>query len=111
VRVAVADDLPVGFSVVIPGDGAVHELDGLFVEPAHMYSGVGRALVEDAARGALAVGAKYLEVTGAGQWLLREAGVHDGRERGDALRPRCPDATRTLQLNQSRKLCWLPGAA
>jgi GNAT superfamily N-acetyltransferase len=57
VRVAVAGDLPIGFSVVIPGDDAVHELDGLFVERARMYSGVGRALVEDAAGRALAAGA------------------------------------------------------
>ena len=34
VRVAVADDQrPVGFSVVIPRGAAIHELDGLFVEP------------------------------------------------------------------------------
>jgi GNAT superfamily N-acetyltransferase len=63
VRVAVTrDDVPVGFSVVIPGDGRVHELDGLFVEPAQMYGGIGRALVEDAARRARAAGATSLEV-------------------------------------------------
>jgi GNAT superfamily N-acetyltransferase len=68
VRVAVAaDGTPVGFSVVIPGDAAVHELDGLFVEPVHMHRGVGRALVEDAATRALSAGADYLEVT-AGPW-------------------------------------------
>src|SRR6185437_7009775 len=45
VRVAVAGDgKPIGFSVVIPTDDQVHELDGLFVEPGHMHSGVGRAL-------------------------------------------------------------------
>ena len=49
VRVAVAgDETPIGFSVVIPTDGQVHELDGLFVEPTHMRCGVGRALVENA---------------------------------------------------------------
>ena len=33
VRVATADDeTPIGFSVVIPGDGPAHELDGLFVD-------------------------------------------------------------------------------
>ncbi len=63
VRVAVAGDLPIGFSVVIPGDDAVYELDGLFVEPARMYSGVGRALVADAVGRALAAGANCLEVT------------------------------------------------
>jgi GNAT superfamily N-acetyltransferase len=63
VRVAVADDdAPVGFSVVIPTDGAVHELDGLFVEPALMRHGVGRALVEDAAARATNDSAACLEV-------------------------------------------------
>jgi GNAT superfamily N-acetyltransferase len=64
VRVAVADDgTPIGFSVVIPTDEYVHELDGLFVEPDHMHAGVGRALVEDAAARATAAGAACLEVT------------------------------------------------
>ena len=36
VRVAVDDKgTPIGFSVVIPGNGRAHELDGLFVEPTH----------------------------------------------------------------------------
>jgi GNAT superfamily N-acetyltransferase len=64
VRVAViGDQIPIGFSVVIPDDGGVHELDGLFVEPPHMRRGVGRALVEDAAWRARANGARCLEVT------------------------------------------------
>ena len=64
VRVAVAgDETPIGFSVVIPGDGRVQELDGLFVEPTHMHRGVGRALVEDAAARASREGAECLEVT------------------------------------------------
>lgn len=64
VRVAVADDdTPIGFSVVIPVDGSTQELDGLFVEPAHMRRGVGRALVEDAAARASTNGAGHLEVT------------------------------------------------
>jgi GNAT superfamily N-acetyltransferase len=64
VRVAVADDgQPIGFSVVIPTDNRVHELDGLFVEPGHMHGGVGRALVEDAAALAACTGADCLEVT------------------------------------------------
>jgi GNAT superfamily N-acetyltransferase len=63
VRVAVDDrDTPIGFSVVIPGGGLSHELDGLFVEPAHMRGGVGRALVEDAAARASGGGAACLEV-------------------------------------------------
>ena len=64
VRVAVvAGEAPIGFSVVIPADGGVHELDGLFVEPGRMHRGVGRALVEDAAARAAHAGAACLEVT------------------------------------------------
>jgi GNAT superfamily N-acetyltransferase len=64
VRVAVGhDETPVGFSVVIPADPPVHELDGLFVEPAHMHRGVGRALVEDALARARHDGAACVEVT------------------------------------------------
>lgn len=64
VRVAVASDgKPIGFSVVIPTDEQVHELDGLFVEPGHMHCGVGRALVQDAVARAAGAGATRLEVT------------------------------------------------
>ena len=50
VRVAIdIDGALLGFSAVVPANGPVHELDGLFVEPDHMSAGVGRALVEDAA--------------------------------------------------------------
>jgi GNAT superfamily N-acetyltransferase len=63
VRVAVAGaDTPIGFTVVIPIDGAVHELDGLFVEPDQMLRGAGRALVEDAAAQAVHDGAASLEL-------------------------------------------------
>jgi GNAT superfamily N-acetyltransferase len=57
------DDVPVGFAVVIPGDGRTDELDGLFVEPERMTRGIGRALVEDACRRARARGASAMEVT------------------------------------------------
>jgi GNAT superfamily N-acetyltransferase len=64
VRVAIdGEGTPIGFSVLIPGAGRVHELDGLFVEPGHMGCGVGRALVEDAAARAAADGADRIEVT------------------------------------------------
>jgi GNAT superfamily N-acetyltransferase len=64
VRVAAGDDdVPLGFSVVIPTDDAVHELDGLFVEPDRLRSGIGRALVEDAVARASARGCRRLEVT------------------------------------------------
>jgi GNAT superfamily N-acetyltransferase len=63
-RVAVlGDDTPVGFSVVVPGRGGIHELDGLFVEPDQMRRGIGRLLVEDACRRARDSGADWLEVT------------------------------------------------
>ena len=54
---------PVGFSVVIPADNDARELDGLFVEPDRMLSGVGRALVEDAVGRASREGARCLGVT------------------------------------------------
>ena len=78
VRVAVAaDQTPIGFSVVIPTDGPVHELDGLFVEPAHMDRGVGRALVEDAAARASDHGAESLDVTaGPAQGFYEKVGFH-----------------------------------
>jgi len=64
VRVAVLnDDVPVGFSVVIPEPGGRHELDGLFVEPHQMRRGIGRALVEDACQRARNAGGTCLEVT------------------------------------------------
>ena len=60
VRVAVAEDgRPIGFSVVIPTDDRIHELDGLFVEPDYLRGGV----VQDAAERAGQVGAELLEVT------------------------------------------------
>ena len=54
---------PIGFSVLIPADDRLHELDGLFVEPDQMLRGVGRALVEAAAARASHEGARCLEVT------------------------------------------------
>ena len=94
VRVAVGgDETPVGFSVVIPGDGAVHELDGLFVEPDHMDSGIGRALVEDAAMRASEKAAACLEVTaGPAQRFYENVGftvIGDAQTRfGPAVRMR-----------------------
>jgi GNAT superfamily N-acetyltransferase len=94
VPVAVDDaGLAIGFSVVIPGDGGAHELDGLFVDPDHMLRGVGRALVADAARRASRQGAHCLEVTaGPAQEFYERVGFHqfDGAQSrfGPAVRMR-----------------------
>jgi hypothetical protein len=40
----------VGFAVLLRPSGGACEFDGLFVEPAHMGAGVGRALIDDARR-------------------------------------------------------------
>ena len=76
VRVAVDDtDTPIGFSVVVPTDWQVHELDVLFSE--HMLCGVGRPLVEDAAARASRQGAECLEVTaGPAQAFYERVGFH-----------------------------------
>ena len=64
VRVAVdpASGAIAGFSVVLPPIARSVELDGLFVDPPAMRRGVGRALVEDVAATAHAIGATRLEV-------------------------------------------------
>lgn len=62
VRVAERGGQVVGFSVVLPRPDGETELDGLFVEPVHFRSGVGSALVEEAARKARALGAAWLHV-------------------------------------------------
>jgi GNAT superfamily N-acetyltransferase len=79
VRVAVdATGAAIGFSVVIPGDDGVHELDGLFVEPARMRCGVGRALIDDAAARAAGQGAVALEVTaGPAQAFYERLGFYE----------------------------------
>jgi GNAT superfamily N-acetyltransferase len=52
-----------GFTVVLRRDDGDAELDGLFVEPAQWRHGIGRALVEQAERLAMADGAASLWVT------------------------------------------------
>jgi GNAT superfamily N-acetyltransferase len=62
VRVAERGSDVVGFAVLFrPARGAC-ELDGLFIEPGRMGSGVGRALIDDAARIARERGATRIEV-------------------------------------------------
>jgi GNAT superfamily N-acetyltransferase len=62
VRVAESGGDVVGFAVLFRVAHGACELDGLFVEPDHMGSGVGRALVEDAAQTARERGATRIEV-------------------------------------------------
>jgi GNAT superfamily N-acetyltransferase len=63
VRVAVGPEgAIVGFSVVAAGPSTVCVLDDLFVEPALMRRGIGRALVEDVAVRAAAAGDVELTV-------------------------------------------------
>ena len=63
VRVAVGADGELhGFSVVAAAPGGVCVLDDLFVEPASMRQGIGRALVEDAAAQALRAGSREMSV-------------------------------------------------
>jgi GNAT superfamily N-acetyltransferase len=62
VRVFEKDGLRVGFSVLLPPREEACELDGLFVEPAAMRGGVGRALIADAAQQARAAGATRISV-------------------------------------------------
>jgi GNAT superfamily N-acetyltransferase len=62
VRVAEQSGVVVGFAVLLERSGGACELDGLFVEPERMRGGVGRRLVEDAARLARERGAARIDV-------------------------------------------------
>jgi GNAT superfamily N-acetyltransferase len=62
-RVAAADDGAVVGFATIQRIGAAVELEDLFVEPGRMRQGVGRRLIEDALRSALADGADCIQVT------------------------------------------------
>jgi GNAT superfamily N-acetyltransferase len=66
VRVLVAEHQEtgelLGFAAWVHRDDAAAELDGLFVEPAHWRTGIGRRLVEAAAQAAAAAGAGCLHV-------------------------------------------------
>jgi GNAT superfamily N-acetyltransferase len=62
VRVADYRGAPLGFSVVLPREDGSVELDGLFVEPGSWRRGVGRLLIEAAARSARANRAAWLHV-------------------------------------------------
>ena len=62
VRVAEQAGVVVGFSVLLAASGGACELDGLFVAPRVMRTGIGRRLIEDVARIALERGATRIEV-------------------------------------------------
>jgi GNAT superfamily N-acetyltransferase len=62
VRVAEQNGVVVGFAVLLDRSGDACELDGLFVEPDRMRTGVGRELVEDAKRLARKRGATRIDV-------------------------------------------------
>ena len=62
VRVAEQDGVVVGFAVLLEAEGGACELDGLFVEPTRMRSGIGRRLIEDARRIASERGATRIQV-------------------------------------------------
>jgi N-acetylglutamate synthase-like GNAT family acetyltransferase len=75
VRVAERNGVVVGFSVLFePSDGAC-ELDGLFVEPDQMRTGVGRRLIEDATSIARERGATRIDVVANPQALAFYAAV------------------------------------
>ena len=61
-RVAVRDGHVIGFATLAIDDDGL-ELEDLFVEPAWMRHGVGRALVDDAVAAARAAGIARLHVT------------------------------------------------
>jgi GNAT superfamily N-acetyltransferase len=62
VRVAEEDGILAGFSVLLDAADGACELDGLFVAPERMRGGVGRRLVDDAARIARERGAARIDV-------------------------------------------------
>lgn len=62
VRVAEQDGVVVGFAVLLERSGDACELDGLFVEPDRMRTGIGRRLVQDAEQIARERGATRIDV-------------------------------------------------
>lgn len=64
VRIAEQGGRVLGFTAVLPRDGAICDLDGLFVEPDCWKRGTGRALMQDAFAQARAGGMAVMEVLG-----------------------------------------------
>ena len=63
VHVAERNGTVLGFCVVLPPEAGAAELDGWFVDPALWRQGLGRRLVREAERLAVAGGADVLSVT------------------------------------------------
>jgi N-acetylglutamate synthase-like GNAT family acetyltransferase len=61
-RVAMVDGRVAGFSVVRPVQANACELDGLFVEPDLMRTGIGRALIADVVERARTRGVRRIDV-------------------------------------------------
>lgn len=85
VRVATGSLRVLGFASLTPGrsDGAA-ELDALFVDPAFMRRGIGRALLDDALALARARGCQRIEVTAnprALEFYVKMGFVDDGIEK------------------------------
>lgn len=85
VRVATGSLRVLGFASLIPGrsDGTA-ELDGLFVDPAFMRRGIGRALVNDAVALARSRGCRRIEVTAnprALEFYVKLGFIDDGVEK------------------------------
>ena len=84
VRVATGSLRVLGFASLIPGrsDGAA-ELDALFVDPAFMRRGIGRALLDDALTLARSRGCRRIEVTAnprAVEFYVKMGFIDDGIE-------------------------------
>ena len=85
VRVATGSLRVLGFASLVPGRAAgAGELDGLFVDPAFMRRGIGRALVNDALALARSRGCQRIEVTAnprALEFYVKMGFIDDGVEK------------------------------
>jgi GNAT superfamily N-acetyltransferase len=96
VRVAEQEGVLVGFAVLFERAGEACELDGLFVEPGRMRGGIGRLLVQDAARIGRDRGAARIDVIAnpqAGR-VLRGSRIRDDGRGADPVRARAAHVTR-----------------
>jgi GNAT superfamily N-acetyltransferase len=89
VRVAERAGVAIGFAVLLPAAGEACELDGLFVEPEHWRSGVGRLLIDDAVAIARRRHAASIGVTANPDAVAfyRRVGFAEGRETATRFGP------------------------